>query len=41
MVAIMPPGPVRDMLAERGVELEADETGALLLPIWVLEAERI
>ncbi|WP_433204519.1 class I SAM-dependent methyltransferase [Nocardia sp. CA-107356] len=41
MVSIMPPGPVQDMLAERGVELETDETGALLLPIWVLEAERI
>jgi 2-polyprenyl-3-methyl-5-hydroxy-6-metoxy-1,4-benzoquinol methylase len=41
MVTIMPPGQVRDMLVERGVELETDETGALLLPIWVLEAERI
>ncbi|MEV6333743.1 class I SAM-dependent methyltransferase [Nocardia vinacea] len=41
MVTIMPPPPVRDMLAERGVELEIDETGALLLPMWVLEAQRI
>lgn len=41
MVAIMPPESVRDMLTERGVELETDETGALLLPFWVLEAERI
>ncbi|WP_433723978.1 class I SAM-dependent methyltransferase [Nocardia sp. CA-129566] len=41
MVAIMPPAPVRDMLTERGVELGTDETGALLLPVWVLEAERI
>ncbi|MFE9321965.1 hypothetical protein ACIHDR_44410 [Nocardia sp. NPDC052278] len=41
MVTSMPPRPVRDMLAERGVELEIDESGALLLPMWVLEAQRI
>ena len=42
MVTSMPPRPVRDMLAERGVEREIDETGArFLLPMWVLEAQRI
>ncbi|WP_327120788.1 class I SAM-dependent methyltransferase [Nocardia sp. NBC_01730] len=41
LTAITPPPPISEMLAGRGVPLEFDEEGALLLPVWVLEAERI
>ncbi|MEU7768811.1 class I SAM-dependent methyltransferase [Nocardia sp. NPDC049190] len=41
MTAMAPPPPMRELLAGRGVPLEFDEEGALLLPVWVLEAERI
>lgn len=41
MVTITPPPPVRKILAERGFEPESDATGALLLPIWVLQAQRV
>ncbi|MGO4615488.1 class I SAM-dependent methyltransferase [Nocardia sp. 2YAB30] len=41
LTAITPPPPMQEMLAGRGVPLEFDEEGALLLPVWVLEAERI
>ncbi|WP_406281301.1 class I SAM-dependent methyltransferase [Nocardia sp. NBC_00881] len=41
LTAITPPPPIREMLAGRGIPLEFDEEGALLLPVWVLEAVRI
>jgi hypothetical protein len=40
MVTIAPPPPLVEMLTPQGIQPELDETGAMLLPVWVLEAER-
>lgn len=40
MVTIVPPPPLVEMLTPQGIQPEFDETGAMLLPVWVLEAER-
>jgi ubiquinone/menaquinone biosynthesis C-methylase UbiE len=40
MVTIVPPPSLVEMLTQQGFQPEFDETGAMLLPVWVLEAER-